>query len=131
MRASWAERTLWTLSAVCVLGCTGGSSSSSPVGDGGISPVGDGGISPVGDGGTDSPGNVSLVSDWIQWPATAGGNDHWYGVYRTPTDWTTADAAIGGSGAYLVTITDAGEQQFITDTFFTGDDALRVFWIGA
>jgi len=59
-----------------------------------------------------------------------GGNDHWYRIDRNKTDWLTAEANAEGIAAHLVTITSDAEEQFIINTYLTGDDLLNVFWMG-
>src|SRR5262249_12094474 len=47
-------------------------------------------------------------------------------------NWQSAEAAAAGlsQDAHLVTITDANEEAFVVSTFLTGNDKLRVFWMG-
>jgi hypothetical protein len=66
---------------------------------------------------------------WTQWSG-AGANGHWYKVDAVRSDWESASAR-DSKGRYLVTITSAGEEQFIVSKFLSGDQALQVFWIGA
>ena len=67
---------------------------------------------------------------WTQWTGS-GSNGHWYQIDATRSDWETASARVTGQGHYLVTITSAAEEQFIISSFLSGDNALKVFWIGA
>jgi hypothetical protein len=75
----------------------------------------------------------------VQWPAAAGGNDHYYqhvGDYNDPSQrwsWQTsitlaAAMSYQGLPGHLVTITSAAESQFITDNFYPGDPWPQ--WIG-
>lgn len=55
----------------------------------------------------------------IQWTIASGGNDHWYELVIATTGWgnafASADAASYlGLDGYLVTITSAAEQSFVT-----------------
>ena len=55
----------------------------------------------------------------IQWTSASGGNDHWYELVIANTNWGFAFAAADaasylGVDGYLVTITSAAEQAFVT-----------------
>jgi len=75
-------------------------------------------------------GDATAPAGWIQWKTAGGGNDHWYKIVRNKTDWVSADASAKLNGTHLVTITSAGEEQFIVSTFLTGGDQLAVLWMG-
>lgn len=66
----------------------------------------------------------------VQWKASEGGNDHWYLIDRTKSDWVNAKTRAEAAHGNLVTITSEGEEEFIINTFLTGPDKLKVFWIG-
>ena len=62
------------------------------------------------------------------------GTGHFYDFVRTNVSWTQAEAdaaamSFGGQAGYLVTITSAGENQFLVDTFGLG--LPQSAWIGA
>ena len=52
----------------------------------------------------------------VQWPASQGGNDHWYAVYALDGSKTfqEANAIANGFGGYLATVTSEAENAFIT-----------------
>ena len=61
----------------------------------------------------------------IQWTVASGGNDHWYELVQTATDWGAARAAalassFGGQQGYLATITSAAENTFVASTVAAG-----------
>ena len=59
-------------------------------------------------------GKASQASDLAQWPAAAGGNDHWYQVMVSDgSNWDGARDAAVAAGGYLATITSAGENAFV------------------
>lgn len=99
-----------------------------------VAACGSSGAETSGGGGAGTGGGAAQASPsgWVQWRAADGGNEHWYGIYRTATTWDAAEAAATAlsSKAYLVTITDEREQLFLVTTFLTGADRLRVFWMG-
>jgi hypothetical protein len=51
----------------------------------------------------------------VQWPASQGGNDHWYElvVFSTVTDWQTAKAQAEARGGHLATLTSAAENSWV------------------
>ncbi len=67
---------------------------------------------------------------WIQWNAAVGGNNHYYALTSSATNWTTAQKMAISWGGTLATITSAKEQEFINDTFLTGAFEHRPLWIG-
>ncbi len=79
----------------------------------------------------------SLVN-FVQWPASEGGNDHWYGVIPTAQYWqdavTTAAAQThDGLPGYLATITSAEENAFIVGQIIVGltpPTILPQYWLG-
>ena len=65
----------------------------------------------------------------IQWTSAAGGNDHWYEVIIPPgLSWSTARSNALSAGGYLVTITSAAENTFVTNLISASQ--VRA-WIGA
>jgi len=77
-----------------------------------------------------STSTSTSTSTAVQWKTSDGGNGHWYLIDRTKTDWVSAEARAETAHGNLATITSEGEEQFIIKTFLTGDDTLKVFWIG-
>jgi hypothetical protein len=67
---------------------------------------------------------------WIQWRSTAGGNNHWYALTPSATNWLAAQDLAVSWGANLATIRNAGEQDFINNTFLTGAFESRPVGIG-
>jgi len=63
-------------------------------------------------------GYSSARADWIQWPASQGGNDHFYNAVLVPSGITWEDARIGAEalGGYLATTTSAAENTFVFET---------------
>ena len=57
-------------------------------------------------------------------------NGHKYRLTSGAKSWTEAEAEAASLGGHLVAINDAAEQQFLVDTFLTGSDANKAFWIG-
>lgn len=68
------------------------------------------------------------LSQWIQWPASEGGNGHWYGLTATGT-WQAAEAEAVANGGHLVTMNDQAEQDWLNATFPFEDGPLWTgFW---
>jgi hypothetical protein len=74
----------------------------------------------------------------VQWRASDGGNDHWYGVIPEKLYWVEADLKAktfmqGGYTGYLATVTSPIENQFITDQVLDGafqDNRFDNFFVG-
>jgi hypothetical protein len=69
---------------------------------------------------------------WIQWPASAGGNGHWYQTFYNPGgSWRAALTNAERQGGYLATITSPEENafvyQFIKDHGMWGGEIGPVF----
>lgn len=67
----------------------------------------------------------------IQW----SGNGHWYERIDTPINWADARAEAAAKGGYLVTVTSAAENLFLTSTEGLGlansnGDLLHYHWLG-
>ncbi|HEX3718358.1 MAG TPA: hypothetical protein VH595_10365 [Verrucomicrobiae bacterium] len=78
-----------------------------------------------------NPNQVSAGSPvWTQWSSTNGGNDHWYALTPSATDWDTAEKLAVSLGGTLATITSPEEQNFINGTFLTGEFEHLPLWIG-
>src|SRR5437868_14502035 len=60
------------------------------------------------------------VTKWIQWSAVAGGNNHYYALTLSATNWTGPEQQAEAWGGTLATITSSDEQNFINTTFMTG-----------
>lgn len=63
------------------------------------------------------------------------GNGHWYELITSSQgiDWESADSAATTSGGYLVTITSAEENLFLTNylgDYLNGNDYLHYCWTG-
>jgi hypothetical protein len=67
---------------------------------------------------------------WIQWSSSAGGNNHYYALTPSATNWLTAESLAESWGGTLATITSPEEQNFINDTFLTGKIERLPLWIG-
>lgn len=81
-------------------------------------------------GGTTSNTTIPTVpAGWTAWPIPAG-NGHYYKILQPATTWTAAKTNAEVLGAHLVTITTEAEEQFVINTFLTGDNRLKVFWLG-
>lgn len=52
---------------------------------------------------------------WVQWRTQDGGNGHWYKAAQTSPglNWSSANALVSASGAYLVTILTSEEEAFV------------------
>ena len=57
-------------------------------------------------------------------------NGHSYVLTSVAETWTDAEAEAVSKGGHLVTINNAAEQDFLVNTFLTGDFALQPLWIG-
>lgn len=55
---------------------------------------------------------------------------HWYVVTSSALDWKQAQAEAVALGGHLVTINSQVEQDFITNTFLSGANKNRKYWIG-
>jgi hypothetical protein len=67
---------------------------------------------------------------WIEWSSTVGGNNHWYALTPSATNWLDAQDLAVSWGGNLATIRSDGEQDFINATFLTGALEHRPVWIG-
>ena len=78
-------------------------------------------------------------AEWIQWPSSAGGNDHWYQAVATPGGITSSDAVDAAlvAGGWLVTVTSAQESTFVfervdsVEYWFTTPGNAAGPWLGA
>ena len=66
----------------------------------------------------------------IEWPVSDGGNGHFYTLTSRPSNWLEAAAEAVSIEGHLVSINDALEQQFIVETFLSGDNIDTTHWIG-
>jgi hypothetical protein len=57
-------------------------------------------------------------------------NNHYYALTPSATNWDAAQSLAVSWGGALATITSAEEQNFINDTFLTGEFEYRPLWIG-
>lgn len=85
----------------------------------------------------------SLAAAPIQWTTASGGNGHWYDYVPAPSIFSpvgfdaSRSAALAsthmGMTGYLATITSAGEQQFVQDSFgfLTGFGGTATAFLGA
>lgn len=67
---------------------------------------------------------------WIQWSSAVGGNNHYYALTSSATNWTAAQKMARSWGGTLATITSSSEQEFINTTFLTGAFEHQPVWIG-
>jgi hypothetical protein len=67
---------------------------------------------------------------WIRWSSAAGGNNHFYALTPSPTNWTSAQSLAVSWGGTLATITSSNEQNFINTTFLAGAFEHLPLWIG-
>lgn len=68
---------------------------------------------------------------WIKWPASEGGNDHFYTLTAVPYEnWFHAEAEAVLLGGHLVSINSAEEQAFLEATFLAGHSRSNIYWIG-
>lgn len=72
----------------------------------------------------------SRAQNWIQWPRSDGGNDHYFALTTCATNWDAAQKQAASWGGHLATITSAQEQNFINRTFLAGKFEHRPLWIG-
>jgi Lectin C-type domain len=70
------------------------------------------------------------AQNWIQWSSAVGGNNHYYALTSSATNWTAAQKMARSWGGTLATITSSNEQDFINNTFLTGAFEHRPLWIG-
>ncbi|MBD3402390.1 T9SS type A sorting domain-containing protein [candidate division GN15 bacterium] len=68
---------------------------------------------------------VDTVINLFQWPSSAGGNDHWYGVIPLQLSWNEADSltrslVFEGWPGYLATAVSLNENNFILDVVLAG-----------
>src|SRR3974390_509177 len=67
---------------------------------------------------------------WIQWSSADGGNNHYYAITPTATNWNAAQKLAISWGGALATITSSNEQNFINTAFLTGKFEHLPLWIG-
>jgi Lectin C-type domain len=72
----------------------------------------------------------SPAQTWTQWPASNGGNGHYFALTPYATNWEDAQNLAVSWGGHLATITSAEEQDFINRTFLTGQFEHLPLWIG-
>ena len=72
----------------------------------------------------------AIAQTWVQWSAAAGGNNHYYALTPSATNWTAAEDLAVSWGGTLAAITSSNEQDFINATFLTGAFEHRPLWIG-
>jgi hypothetical protein len=51
---------------------------------------------------------------WYQWPASQGGNDHWYGLVRVSMPGQKAETAAERWGGHLASYSDAAERDLLS-----------------
>jgi Lectin C-type domain len=73
---------------------------------------------------------LARAEEWVQWSSAVGGNDHFYSLTPSPTNWTGAEKIAVSWGGTLATITSSKEQDFINNTFLTGAFEHQPVWIG-
>ncbi len=66
----------------------------------------------------------------LQWNSGNGGNNHYYEMVIFNSTWLEAKAAAESAGGYLVTITSAAENLWITNNVLTTVDSSLHTWIG-
>lgn len=67
---------------------------------------------------------------WIQWSSTVGGNNRYYALTPSATNWAAAQSLAVSWGGHLATIQSAEEQNFLNETFLTGKFEHLPLWIG-
>jgi hypothetical protein len=77
-----------------------------------------------------SQGKPAGGPTWIQWSSTNGGNNHWYALTPSATDWDAAEKLAVSWGGTLATIISSQEQDFINDKFLIGKFEHLPLWIG-
>lgn len=76
-----------------------------------------------------------------QWKKKHGGNDHWYGIYTNPSNWSTVATYTPGfpfndstiTSNHLATITSADENDFIANEILYGGYTISdwpIYWLG-
>lgn len=73
---------------------------------------------------------VASGQRWVQWNSAQGGNNHYYALTLAPTNWAAAQKLALAWGGTLATITSPNEQNFINETFLTGEYEHLPLWIG-
>jgi hypothetical protein len=76
------------------------------------------------------PPQVGGGRTWVQWSSREGGNNHWYALTPSATNWLDAREQAVSMGGDLATIRSEEEQEFINCTFLTGAFEHRPIWIG-
>src|SRR5690242_17895946 len=74
--------------------------------------------------------HLANAQTWIQWRSADGGNNHYYALTPSATNWTAAQELAISWGGTLATITSSNEQNFISTTFLTGKFEHLPLWIG-
>jgi len=67
---------------------------------------------------------------WIQWPATNGGDGHFYSLTPAAANWIEAEKLAAAWGGTLATIHSEAGQRFLNGAFLTGDFEHLPLWIG-
>jgi hypothetical protein len=79
------------------------------------------------------------VVSLVQWPESAGGNGHWYGLLALPLSWREAERlartlVLDSTPGYLATVSSQAENDFIYNDVVFGTlqpSRLDQFWLGA
>jgi len=69
-------------------------------------------------------------SSMIEWSIEEGGNGHFYALTSQNSSWIEAEEEAVSQGGHLVTIDNEAENDFIRETFLTGDESENDYWIG-
>ncbi|MBD3401313.1 hypothetical protein GF420_00335 [candidate division GN15 bacterium] len=80
-------------------------------------------------GAPDSTFQPDSLFNVVQWPASEGGNDHWYAVFPERVSWETARTIaesfeLDTLSGYLATVTSPEENQFILNYVLDSLDAI-------
>ena len=73
---------------------------------------------------------VKQIDTFIPWSVEEGGNDHLYILTDSALSWEDAEKQAIALGGNLVTVNNLAEQQFIEQTFLSGDNDRSAYWIG-
>src|SRR5262249_4690921 len=76
------------------------------------------------------PASVDLAPSAFQWTADVGGNGNYYALTSKAESWADAEAEAEALGGHLTSVLSQGEQNFLSQRFFTDGNHGKTYWIG-
>jgi formylglycine-generating enzyme required for sulfatase activity len=74
--------------------------------------------------------SASVAQSAVEWPMSAGGNGHWYGIRQQPLPWDIASERARNEGGHLVTLAGSAEWDFLWAALGPIHGSTSPVWIG-